>query len=73
MGILAYRDPLNRLTWRDAGKTRARIEMGPSFIHRPLSRRRLLGQAGMAGLALAAAPARAQSMVDLALPVGPSE
>jgi DMSO/TMAO reductase YedYZ molybdopterin-dependent catalytic subunit len=37
-----------------------------------LSRRALLGQAGVAGLALAA-PAWAQSMVDLALPGGPSE
>jgi DMSO/TMAO reductase YedYZ molybdopterin-dependent catalytic subunit len=38
---------------------------------RPLTRRFLLGQAGLAGLAMAATPAWAQTMVDLALPGGP--
>jgi DMSO/TMAO reductase YedYZ molybdopterin-dependent catalytic subunit len=38
---------------------------------RLLTRRSWLGQAGLAGLAMAAAPAWAQTMVDLALPGGP--
>jgi DMSO/TMAO reductase YedYZ molybdopterin-dependent catalytic subunit len=38
-----------------------------------LSRRRLLARAGSAAVALTAAPAWAQAMVDLALPGGPSE
>jgi DMSO/TMAO reductase YedYZ molybdopterin-dependent catalytic subunit len=38
---------------------------------RPLTRRVLLGQAGMASLALASAPAWAQAMIDLLLPGGP--
>jgi DMSO/TMAO reductase YedYZ molybdopterin-dependent catalytic subunit len=39
----------------------------------PLSRRRLLARAGSAAVALSAWPAWAQTMVDLALPGGPSE
>jgi DMSO/TMAO reductase YedYZ molybdopterin-dependent catalytic subunit len=39
---------------------------------RPLTRRFLLGQAGVAGLALATAPAWAQTTVDLGLPGGPN-
>jgi DMSO/TMAO reductase YedYZ molybdopterin-dependent catalytic subunit len=38
----------------------------------PLTRRFLLGQTGMAGLALATAPAWAQATIDLRLPGGPS-
>ena len=44
-----------------------------NFIHDPLTRRWLLGQVGMAGLALASAPAWAQSTVNLPLPGGPGE
>lgn len=36
-----------------------------------MSRRRLLGMAGLGGLAMMSAPARSQSMVDLPLPGGP--
>jgi DMSO/TMAO reductase YedYZ molybdopterin-dependent catalytic subunit len=43
-----------------------------TFEH-PLSRRSLLAQVSSAGLALAATPAWAQTMVDLALPGGPSK
>ena len=43
------------------------------FNHRSLTRRFLLGQVGSAGLAIAAAPAWAQTAVDLALPGGPGE
>jgi len=43
------------------------------FNHRSLTRRLLLGQVGSAGLAIAVAPAWAQTMVDLALPGGPGE
>ena len=45
--------------------------MRGGYIGRPLTRRLLLGQAGMAGLALATAPAWAQTTVDLGLPGGP--
>jgi DMSO/TMAO reductase YedYZ molybdopterin-dependent catalytic subunit len=45
--------------------------MEDGYIGRPLTRRLLLGQAGMAGLALATAPAWAQTTVDLGLPGGP--
>jgi len=46
----------------------------PSDFNRgSLTRRLLLGQVGSAGLAIAAAPAWAQTMVDLALPGGPGE
>src|ERR1700736_694367 len=41
-------------------------------IVRPVTRRFLLGQAGMAGLALASVPAWAQTTVDLGLPGGPN-
>jgi DMSO/TMAO reductase YedYZ molybdopterin-dependent catalytic subunit len=41
------------------------------IIRRQLTRRALLGQAGMAGLAIVASPAWAQTMVDLPLPGGP--
>ena len=44
------------------------MTMDDNLIRYPLSRRALLGQAGMAGLALAATPAWAQSAVDLGLP-----
>ncbi len=47
--------------------------MDRRFIRRPLTRRMLLGQAGMAGLALASASAWAQSTVDLPLPGGPDQ
>jgi DMSO/TMAO reductase YedYZ molybdopterin-dependent catalytic subunit len=47
--------------------------MGSRFIHHPLTRRHLLGQAGAAGLAIATSPAWAQSAVDLALPGGLGE
>ncbi len=45
--------------------------MENSFIRHRLTRRVLLGQAGMAGLALATAPAWAKTMIDLPLPSGP--
>jgi DMSO/TMAO reductase YedYZ molybdopterin-dependent catalytic subunit len=45
--------------------------MESSPLRRPLTRRFLLGQAGMAGLALTTAPAWAQTTVDLPLPGGP--
>jgi DMSO/TMAO reductase YedYZ molybdopterin-dependent catalytic subunit len=38
----------------------------------PLTRRRLLGMAGLGGLAVLSAPAWAQTMVDLPLPGGPT-
>lgn len=44
-----------------------------SLIRDALSRRNLLRQAGAAGLATFAAPAWAQSMIDLGLPGGPGE
>ena len=47
--------------------------MDNSFIRHRLTRRVLLGQAGMAGLALATARAWAQTMIDLPLPGGPDE
>src|SRR5208282_2500368 len=43
------------------------------FISKALTRRRLLGQAGIAGLAALASPAWAQTMVTLPLPGGPGE
>jgi len=46
--------------------------MEDGYNCRPLTRRFLLGQAGMAGLALATAPAWAQTTVDLGLPGGPN-
>jgi len=45
--------------------------MQGGYIGRPLTRRLLLGQAGVGGLALATAPAWAQATIDLALPGGP--
>ena len=49
----------------------------PSIIEsgtpHPLTRRRLLGLAGLGGLAFLSAPAWAQQTVDLALPGGPGE
>jgi DMSO/TMAO reductase YedYZ molybdopterin-dependent catalytic subunit len=47
-------------------------KMGTVIGKHPLSRRCLLAQVSSAGLALAATPSWAQSMVDLALPGGPS-
>src|SRR5690348_827 len=48
-------------------------EMGETdFLRSTLTRRRLLGQAGIAGLTAMAAPAWAQS-IDLPLPGGPDE
>ena len=44
--------------------------MEDGYNCRPLTRRFLLGQAGVAGLALATAPAWAQTTVDLGLPGG---
>jgi len=46
--------------------------MEDGYNCRPLTRRFLLGQAGVAGLALATAPAWAQTTVDLGLPGGPN-
>ena len=46
--------------------------MVDDYIGRPLTRRFLLGQAGMAGLALATVPAWAQTTVDLGLAGGPN-
>ena len=46
--------------------------MQGGYVGRPLTRRFLLGQTGMAGLALATAPAWAQATIDLGLPGGPS-
>jgi len=46
--------------------------MEDGYNCRPLTRRFLLGQAGVAGLALATAPAWAQMTVDLGLPGGPN-
>jgi DMSO/TMAO reductase YedYZ molybdopterin-dependent catalytic subunit len=45
----------------------------PDAHRRTLTRRRLIGGAGMAGLALAATPAWAETMVRLPLPGGPDE
>jgi DMSO/TMAO reductase YedYZ molybdopterin-dependent catalytic subunit len=45
--------------------------MQGGYIGRPLTRRFLLGQAGVAGLACATTPAWAQATIDLALPGGP--
>ena len=42
-------------------------------LRHPLTRRRLLGETGLAGLALATAPAWAETMIDLPLPGGPGE
>ena len=47
--------------------------MASRLLRRPLSRRFLLGQAGLAGLAMVGGPAWGQTMTDLALPGGPSE
>jgi len=47
--------------------------MDSRLLRHPLSRRFLLGQAGLAGLTLAGRPAWGQKMIDLALPGGPSE
>jgi DMSO/TMAO reductase YedYZ molybdopterin-dependent catalytic subunit len=44
-----------------------------TFNSKALTRRRLLGQAGIAGLTALAAPAWAQTMVTLPLPGGPGE
>ena len=44
-----------------------------TFISKALTRRRLLGQAGIAGLTALASPAWAQTMVTLPLPGGPGE
>ena len=46
--------------------------MEDGYTGRPLTRRLLLGQAGVAGLALATAPAWAQATIELSLPGGPS-
>ena len=46
--------------------------MEDGYTGRSLSRRLLLGQAGVAGLALATAPAWAQATIELSLPGGPS-
>ena len=45
--------------------------MNHGIIPRPFPRRMLLGQAGMAGLAMVTTPAWAQAMIDLPLPGGP--
>jgi DMSO/TMAO reductase YedYZ molybdopterin-dependent catalytic subunit len=45
--------------------------MQGGYIGRPLTRRFLLGRAGVAGLACATTPAWAQATIDLALPGGP--
>jgi DMSO/TMAO reductase YedYZ molybdopterin-dependent catalytic subunit len=45
--------------------------MRGGYIGRPLTRRLLLGQAGVAGLAFGTVPAWAQATIDLALPGGP--
>jgi DMSO/TMAO reductase YedYZ molybdopterin-dependent catalytic subunit len=45
--------------------------MRGGYIGRPLTRRLLLGQAGVAGLAFATVPAWAQATIDLGLPGGP--
>src|SRR6185369_13525475 len=47
--------------------------MDSRLLRHPLSRRFLLGQAGLAGLTLVGRPAWGQKMIDLALPGGPSE
>ena len=47
--------------------------MSTRLLRRPVSRRFLLGQAGIAGLAMAGAPAWGQTTIDLALPGGPGE
>jgi DMSO/TMAO reductase YedYZ molybdopterin-dependent catalytic subunit len=43
-----------------------------SPLHHPFTRRALLGQAGIAGLAMSSAPAWAQAMVDLPFTGGPT-
>src|SRR5258708_32247730 len=47
--------------------------MSGDWLRRRLSRRCLLAQAGLAGLAMVGAPAWGQTMPDLALPGGRSE
>ena len=47
--------------------------MATRLLRRPVSRRFLLGQAGLAGLTMVGTPAWGQKMIDLALPGGPSE
>ena len=47
--------------------------MKTSPIPHPITRRRFFGHAGMAGVALAAGPAWAETMVQLPLPGGPGE
>ncbi|MFZ0694208.1 MAG: molybdopterin-dependent oxidoreductase, partial [Alphaproteobacteria bacterium] len=47
------------------------MKMDDRFIRHPLTRRFLLGQAGMVALAFATAPAWAQTITDLPLPGGP--
>jgi DMSO/TMAO reductase YedYZ molybdopterin-dependent catalytic subunit len=49
------------------------MKMKSDTIHHAFTRRHLLGQAGMAGVALAAAPAWADALVQLPLPGGPEE
>jgi len=46
--------------------------MSTVLLHRPISRRLLLGQLGAGGLAMAASPAWADTMIDLPLPGGPT-
>ena len=46
--------------------------MEDGYTGRPLTRRLLLGQAGVAGLALATAPAWALATIELSLPGGSS-
>jgi DMSO/TMAO reductase YedYZ molybdopterin-dependent catalytic subunit len=68
--------------WRRIGKSMRREvhyslkteeeTMEDGYTGRPLTRRLLLGQAGVAGLALATAPAWAQATIELSLPGGPS-
>jgi hypothetical protein len=50
-----------------------RIHMKNEPDGRVLTRRRLIGHAGTAGLILAAGPALAETMVQLPLPGGPGE
>jgi hypothetical protein len=47
--------------------------MKTDYIRRAITRRQLLGHAGLAGAALATSPAWAQVMTRLPLPGGPQE
>src|SRR5450631_682210 len=61
----------SRLSSGPGRHQKGRMKMKGDTIHHAFTRRHLLGQAGMAGVALAAAPAWAAALVQLPLPGGP--